>query len=418
LHPPLLLEARAHVVLSHSDARLTQTSDTAWTLGKTGAVDAAASTVTWTITATEGSTVGGHLVVTGFMAVTNCGTGGATIGNIVVNLQTMSNGKWVTQSSDIADATHGDAATTAHVDPDKSSQHIATFTENAASGRLQFMDAKTNTVFSLVPEVTVAPGATIGLLFSAAFDNYVLALAAGTPTRTEVLVSFGDAAPKAPSAPNIDINGNGVIDADEAWVRTVSTLIEKHVPAPQAANTSVTLSDAVADIAATGTVTFTNPVITLGVTTGAGEVTIGLSSPGFSMSFSDATYVLAYLPALGAIGPLNTNLSNPTSSASGAFGGEVLALELNVDFSDAGFLLGTSHIPFGNLTLCNFSTLTALNGSTVRQFLATANTLLGGGTSTYGIADLAPVALSLNGSFFFGAASTFAQQNLVNGACP
>ena len=41
----------------------------------------------------------------------------------------------------------------------------------------------------------------------------------------------------------------------------------------------------------------------------------------------------------------------PTSSPSGSFGGDVLVLRLNVDFSDAGFLHGTSKIPFGNLVL-------------------------------------------------------------------
>jgi len=84
-------------------------------LAKEGELDAAHSTVTWTITVTQGTTVSGHLFVNGFVTVTNSGTAGATIGNIVVSLQTKSGSSWVTQSSDIADATHGDAATTAHI---------------------------------------------------------------------------------------------------------------------------------------------------------------------------------------------------------------------------------------------------------------------------------------------------------------
>ncbi len=126
--------AKAAVSLSNASAALSQTSDTAWKLEKTGALSGA--TVTWTITVTQGNTVSGHLFVNGLVTVTNSGTAGATIGNIVVNLQTKSGSSWVTQSSDIADATHGDAATTAHIDSHASSENLGSFTENAASGQL------------------------------------------------------------------------------------------------------------------------------------------------------------------------------------------------------------------------------------------------------------------------------------------
>ena len=39
---------------------------------------------------------------------------------------------------------------------------------------------------------------------------------AGTNTRAEVIVSFGNARQGQKSAPNVDINGNGIIDGDEA----------------------------------------------------------------------------------------------------------------------------------------------------------------------------------------------------------
>jgi hypothetical protein len=152
-------------------------------------------------------------------------------------------------------------------------------------------------------------------------------------------------------------------------------------------------------------------------TLGISEVGIAGTS-GFSMQFSDAPSVIDYLPAVGTLGPLNADLSDPTSSSSGAFGGEVLALRLNIDFSDAGFLSGSAGVAFGSLTLCGFSALPALNGLTVRQFMNTVNTPLGAGSSTYSIADLDPVTASLNDSFNGGAASTFAQDHLVNGACP
>ena len=141
-------------------------------------------------------------------------------------------------------------------------------------------------------------------------------------------------------------------------------------------------------------------------------VTVG-SFSRFTMSFTDAGSVRAYMPSVGPFAPLNGTVLNPISTSSGAFGGNVLALQFNVDFSDAGFLPGASGIPFGNLILENFTTMPALNGLTVRQFLGDVNTLLGGGSSVFTIADLGTTVHDVNVSFFDGTPSTFAQQHLV-----
>jgi hypothetical protein len=124
-----------------------------------------------------------------------------------------------------------------------------------------------------------------------------------------------------------------------------------------------------------------------------GQVVVGIpGASGFAMVFTAATSVLAYLPASGgSIGPLTSNLLDPTSSASGQFGGDVLGLRLNIDFSDAGVLVGTSGIAFGDLILTNFATLPSLNGLTLRQFSGIVNTLLGGGSNGFTIADLDPI---------------------------
>jgi hypothetical protein len=154
----------------------------------------------------------------------------------------------------------------------------------------------------------------------------------------------------------------------------------------------------------------------------SGLVTIGLPTTGFSMIFSGPLQVIGYLPAAGNPAPLDQNYVNPFTTVSGTFGGDVLALELNVDFSDAGFLLGASGVPFGNLVLENFGPLSLLNGRTVRQILAAANTDLGGGVSIFSIADLDPLVgeltLSFSGGFPPlgpppGTPSTFAQDHLV-----
>ena len=54
------------------------------------------------------------------------------------------------------------------------------------------------------------------------------------------------------------------------------------------------------------------------------------------MKLTSPAAIQNYLPAGGPAGVLNACLSNPSSSHSGSLGGEVLALELNVDFSAAG----------------------------------------------------------------------------------
>lgn len=119
-----------------------------------------------------------------------------------------------------------------------------------------------------MPQVTIAPGEIRGLLFRAAFDNNVLNIADGTKARAEVIVTFGNAAATPASAPNIDINGNGVIDADEDWVRSVAKRLTLIVPAETPGNQTVTLSDTIDDITTTGDVTFSNVQINLGATSG------------------------------------------------------------------------------------------------------------------------------------------------------
>ena len=62
---------------------------------------------------------------------------------------------------------------------------------------------------------------------------------------------------------------------------------------------------------------------------------------GFSMIFTDELAVFAYLPQLAIEGVLTSDQLDPTTSSSGSFGGDVLALALNIGLSDAGVLGGT-----------------------------------------------------------------------------
>lgn len=508
------LGGTASIKLHGANAHMSLTSDTAWTLEKEGAVDPATQTVTWTVTATKGTTTTGILVINGTVKVKNEGKGGATIGNIVVNLQTRANNKWVSRSAVVADATQDDDATFARIVPSASSEQRSSFSENAASRQLLFVDGKTNSVFSLVPQVTIPGNSTRTLKFTATFDNNVLGLAKNTKTRAEIIVSFGNAGTGSGSAANLDINGNGIIDPDEKRVRSVVTRHELKVPKATPNNTTPKLTDTLADLTTTGTVTITDADFNLGPTGGtvtveydpgtdggtitncahlrsptqhvscgghsfpnvpgvdlttcdtqtigapvctpgtpgcgwqagdvvtyiqvawgtaastaanllssqffnvypAGIVEIGIAGPaGFSAIFTAPSFIVTYLPASGALGPLTNDLIDPSATASGAFGGEVLALQLNVDFT--AHTGGTAGIPFGSLRVCDV-TPASLNGTTVSGILALANTLLGGGSPGVTIGEIAPIVVELNSAFNGGAPSTWAQDHVFNGPCP
>jgi outer membrane murein-binding lipoprotein Lpp len=143
-----------------------------------------------------------------------------------------------------------------------------------------------------------------------------------------------------------------------------------------------------------------------------GIVSVG-SPSGFTISFTDAASIIAYLPSIGAFAPLNGSALNPTATASGGFGGEVLGLELNVDFSDAGFLPGSSGLRFGDLVLGGFTPVfSPFNGLTVREFLGDMNILLGGGSTVFAIDSLGTVVQDLNSSFGGGAVNPFAVNHL------
>jgi hypothetical protein len=80
-----------------------------------------------------------------------------------------------------AAASAENAATYAALDPPNYTVSGAkgTFVETAGSGPLQLTDASSNTIFSLTPQVSLAPGASITLLYTTTFNNSILGLAAG-----------------------------------------------------------------------------------------------------------------------------------------------------------------------------------------------------------------------------------------------
>jgi hypothetical protein len=135
---------------------------------------------------------------------------------------------------------------------------------------------------------------------------------------------------------------------------------------------------------------------------------------GFMATFTNASAVFAYLPALGTPSTLNGNLTNPLTTSAGELGGQVLALTLNTDFST---MFGND-VALGDVRICNFATIPVVNGMTIEEFLGTANWILGGGSASFGPSTALTVANLLNSAFVNGTPSAFAQNNLVAGTCP
>ena len=142
---------------------------------------------------------------------------------------------------------------------------------------------------------------------------------------------------------------------------------------------------------------------------------IGTASPGFFAEFTSGLDLGDFLPASGTVGSLNINLSNPTTTSAGIFAGEVAGLKLNIDFSAAGLLPGTSGLHFGDLVLTGMTGAdSGLNGLTVSQFLSLTDQALGGAATGFTITDLDIELAGLNNAFDDGTqASSFAQDHLV-----
>jgi len=121
-----------------------------------------------------------------------------------------------------------------------------------------------------------------------------------------------------------------------------------------------------------------------------GSVSIG---GAYKLTFTSALSITNFLPQGSTAGKLTANSTNPTTSAAGVFAGQVLALQLSVDFSNKGVL------PAGIANLKVVSGLLA--GQTVSQVLSLANSVLGGGALPSGmtISDLNGIIDSINNNF-------------------
>lgn len=111
-----------------------------------------------------------------------------------------------------------------------------------------------------------------------------------------------------------------------------------------------------------------------------------------TLKFTSAYAIEKFLPQGGTPARLTSSLVNPTSQLS-VFAGQVLALQLNVDFSIKGF----TRAGLANLTVVSGE----LEGSTVSQVLALANSVLGGGALPSGLSlsELNNIVAKINENF-------------------
>src|SRR5262249_15295671 len=108
-----------------------------------------------------------------------------------------------------------------------------------------------------------------------------------------------------------------------------------------------------------------------------------------------ASAIAAFLPQGSTAGTLTANATNPTTSSAGVLAGQVLALQLSVDFSNKGTTPGG----LANLIVSSGP----LQGKTVAHVLALGNAVLGGNTSALpagmSITGLVDVIDSINNNF-------------------
>ena len=146
-----------------------------------------------------------------------------------------------------------------------------------------------------------------------------------------------------------------------------------------------------------------------------GVVEIGVpGNSGYSVQFTSPTTISEFIPTNGPPATLTADLLDPVTTPGGIFAGDVLALQMDIDFSDHGALSGSSGLFFGDLVVGGLTgTVSGLNGLSVRQIDAVANSALGGGATGYTIDDLDLIAEDLANSFDGGTVSTWAQDHLA-----
>jgi hypothetical protein len=121
-------------------------------------------------------------------------------------------------------------------------------------------------------------------------------------------------------------------------------------------------------------------------------LTVG-RTPNYNVKFTSAQAITNYLPAGGQAKPLTQNYLNPaTNSLKNVLVNHLVALTLSVGFDkyDAGF--APSEVTLGDMLIASGP----FKGWTVNAFLAEANKVAGGGSSSFSVQDVLNTANDIN----------------------
>ncbi len=141
---------------------------------------------------------------------------------------------------------------------------------------------------------------------------------------------------------------------------------------------------------------------------------------GYHLTFTSFEALNDFLTTSGPAEALTGSFVNPAGNTAGTgalLSGDVIALQLDVDYYDAGLIPTNAGLNFGNLTLCDVPGFPLLTGDTVRQFLAIANAGLAGEPTGYTPAELDTLTSDLGVSFDDTEPLADAAY-LFNGPCP
>jgi hypothetical protein len=129
-------------------------------------------------------------------------------------------------------------------------------------------------------------------------------------------------------------------------------------------------------------------------------LSVGCSADGYSIYYSSADAVTVFLPAGGTAGILTGNASDPASaSIKNVLIGQVTALALSVGFDEYDPNFGPATENLGNLLITNGP----FTGISVNEFLALANSALGGCNTGYSFSEINQAATLINQNFDDGA---------------
>src|SRR5205814_8960725 len=127
------------------------------------------------------------------------------------------------------------------------------------------------------------------------------------------------------------------------------------------------------------------------------------NTSGYTLTFTSAAKVQAYLPAGHTAAALNSSATNPTSTHAGVFGGQVTALTISLGLSGNGTPAGLGAVMV-NTTQGPYS---------MSQILGFASSALSGGSgSPFTIAELNTLTTNLNESYDNCVKRAWAQQNV------